>query len=107
MTIDEMKSNYSWGEAFNYATFTMDDVAEIVASDDGYNDGDNWIGLFRLNDGTFGVLRAGCDYTGWDCRSSGDSSIHQTQDDAIQFGLGDEDRSRLGLKTIELQRGEA
>lgn len=46
--------------------FTRDDVAEIIAMAEGENDGAEWVGVFRLNDGRFAVLRAGCDYTGWE-----------------------------------------
>lgn len=45
--------------------FTREDVAEIIAMDDGCNDGPDWIGVFRLNDGRFAFVSAGCDYTGW------------------------------------------
>jgi hypothetical protein len=46
--------------------FTRADVAEIIGMADGANDGPNWIGAFRLKDGRFAFVSAGCDYTGWD-----------------------------------------
>jgi hypothetical protein len=46
--------------------FTRSDVAEVIATDDGENDGPEWLGVFLLRDGRYAVLRAGCDYTGWD-----------------------------------------
>ncbi len=70
-----------WKEAFEYAdgptpvqfgapaetaSFTRDDVVEIVAAEEGENDGADWLGVFHLSDGRYAVLRAGCDYTGWD-----------------------------------------
>ena len=83
--------DFNWKEAFAYATgertgdgadfaapspvrdatcttgpFEREDVTCIVAIDDGENDGPEWIGVFALRDGRFAVLRAGCDYTGWD-----------------------------------------
>lgn len=73
--------SYDWKEAFAYAVkpdecppgtgidrsgFTREDVAEVIAIDDGENDGQNWMGVFRLRDGRFAFLSAGCDYTGWD-----------------------------------------
>lgn len=42
------------------------DVAEIIAAVNGENDGDEWAGIFRLNDGRFLMASGGCDYTGWD-----------------------------------------
>jgi hypothetical protein len=46
--------------------FSREDVAEIVAMEDGENDGPDWIIVGRLNDGRWFSLSAGCDYTGWD-----------------------------------------
>lgn len=45
--------------------FTREDVAEIIAMVDGENDGENWVGVFKLNDYRYVCIRAGCDYTGW------------------------------------------
>lgn len=46
--------------------FGKDDVAEIIFIEDGENYGSDWIGVFRLQDGRYACLSAGCDYTGWD-----------------------------------------
>jgi hypothetical protein len=46
--------------------FNIEDVVEVIASEDGEHDGDNWLGVFRLRDGRFGMVSAGCDYSGWD-----------------------------------------
>lgn len=67
-----------WAESFKYAEaptaaggtsvqpgFKREDVAFVVAADDGENDGDDWVAVFLLYDGRFACLRAGCDYTGW------------------------------------------
>ena len=43
-----------------------EDVVEIIAIDDGENDECNWLGLFKMKDGRYLALSAGCDYTGWD-----------------------------------------
>ena len=42
------------------------DVTEIIAAVNGENDGDEWIGVFRLSDGRYLVASGSCDYTGWD-----------------------------------------
>lgn len=77
-TLDEMNDSYDWQEVFKYADpsgvpgfqgsldgFTRDDVAEVLGSVEGENDGDSWVGVFRLKDDRFAVIRANCDYTGW------------------------------------------
>lgn len=79
------------------APFQRADVAEVIAAVDGENDGPNWIGVFRLNDGRFAFLSAGCDYTGWDCQSGGHAIVDDDLDHLIQFGLGEDDRVRLRL----------
>ena len=47
------------------ASFDREDVSFIVAMADGFNDGDPWVGLFKLKDGRWASIRASCDYTGW------------------------------------------
>jgi hypothetical protein len=107
--------NCDWEEAFKYAVtpeeaapgmaisiegFTREDVAEIVAIVDGENDGDDWLGVFRLADGRFAALRAGCDYTGWGCQEGGNSDVAPSLEAIVQFGLKADERKRLGLETI-------
>jgi hypothetical protein len=82
--------NYDWSEAFHYADspkvgkcpkkhvhpvifskistagFAREDVDSILAMVLGVPDGDSWVGVFKLKDGRFASLEAGCDYTGWD-----------------------------------------
>ena len=74
----EPLANYDWEEVFKYSSpqvvmggncpgtpFAREDVAEIIALVNGENDGDPWIALFRLKDGRYAYIEAGCDYTGW------------------------------------------
>lgn len=66
LTLDQMRASYDWQEAFKYAKgFLRDDVVEILGLVNGYNDGDEWVAVFRLADGRYAALMAGCDYTGW------------------------------------------
>lgn len=84
--------SYDWGEAFHYADsprvdnsecpkkhvhpvifskisaagFTREDVDTILAMVLGVPDEESWVGVFKLKDGRFASLEAGCDYTGWD-----------------------------------------
>jgi hypothetical protein len=68
------EGNYSEGnctkdiQAFNCddSPFSRSDVIEILAAEDGENDGPDWVGVFRLRDGRYASVSAGCDYTGWD-----------------------------------------
>lgn len=55
--------------------YAAEDIAEVLAVWEGANDGDYWRWILRLNDGRFVYLRGGCDYTGWDCRSSAASEF--------------------------------
>ncbi len=65
--------------------FGIEDIAEIVAVWEGEHDEHNWIWILRLkkenlpnpNAPQFVWLEAGCDYTGWDCRSWVDDIIYR------------------------------
>ena len=46
--------------------FSRWDVKELFWSDEGENDGKNWVCYGQLKDGRFFFVSAGCDYTGWD-----------------------------------------
>lgn len=50
--------------------FMVADIRRVLAVWEGANDGDDWRWVIELFDGRFVFLRGGCDYTGWDCRSS-------------------------------------
>jgi len=45
--------------------FQREDVNKVIAISEGENDGDSWLGVFRLHYGRFVSLRAWGDYTGW------------------------------------------
>lgn len=59
-------------------TYRRADVEEVIAVADGENGGDPWLGVFRMRDGWFLFVSAGCDCTGWDCKSNGDSWTAET-----------------------------
>lgn len=52
------------GYGGSLASFSTDDVARVVAREDGEADARAWIGVFELNDGRFVFVSAGCDNTG-------------------------------------------
>jgi hypothetical protein len=122
VTLEEMRQDSDWDEAWAYADgkprskqgavpqptagFTGEvgpvsiaDVKTIVATSEGTPDGDDWVGVFELKDGRFLFLSAGCDYTGWDCQSGGSSWLADSLDALVRFGLTDDARSRLGLRS--------
>lgn len=81
MNVAELRDDWNWKAAFecamrdsivgalgyigSLAPFGVEDVAEVVASAEGSNDEESWVGAFRLNDGRFALVSAWCDYTGW------------------------------------------
>ncbi len=113
MTLDELKNNYDWNEAFAYGknvrvahqcttdTFGIYDVAEVLALSEGENDGISWMMAGRLNDGRFFFLDAWCDYTGWDCQAGGDAQVASTLKGLISFGMTEVARERLALQILE------
>lgn len=102
MKLEELKEDYDWQEAFCYAQFNLSDVVEIIATDEGQNDGDTWIGVFELQGGRFGYVEAWCDYTGWDCQAGGSSDTFDTLEKLKRFGLTTDSRRRLGWEIPEL-----
>lgn len=92
---------YDWEQAFTYADFKREDVAEIIALHEGENDGPPWVILVKLNSGIFGYLEAGCDYTGWDCRAGGHSDRDADLANLIRMKLSKDNRARLGVAIPE------
>lgn len=109
--IDEMRDNYSWKCAFHealhgcYGDADLSCVAEVIAAVEGENDGADWLAVVRL-DGTgwsserkpYCVVRASCDYTGWDCQAGGKVEFYDTLEEALlPLTLTEEERQRLGI----------
>jgi hypothetical protein len=70
----------------------------------GHNDEDNWYWIIERTpvvNHTFILTRAGCDYTGWDCSSWGNSQIAASAEEAallapeIEDGTGRNIRQNL------------
>lgn len=53
--------------------------------------------LLELKDGRWVAASGGHDYTGWDCQSHLESTVHATREEAIRFGLTLNQRCSLGL----------
>ncbi len=115
MTLDKMRNDGNWWEAFVYARqpevvigedvsskgFGLDDVYEIISSIEGEHDGPNWMGVFRLKDGRFAFLSAGCDFSGWDCQASGYANVASSLERLIRFGISQGDRKALNMSLEE------
>lgn len=84
-------------EQVNEDPFDREDVEEIISMSEGENDEENWIGVFKLKDGRFATIDAGCDYTGWDCQAWGVAEVAGSLEEIIRFGLSNEQRTRLNL----------
>lgn len=111
LSLAQFIEDYDWGQAFDVSmpprategyvgsleSFASSDVTEIIAADEGYNDGDPWVGAFRLADGRFAKITAWCDFTGWDCRAGGEAEVAGSLDALLRWGLTNEERERLGL----------
>jgi hypothetical protein len=78
--------------------FQRSDVEEIKAYANGENDMAAWLCVGKLKDGRWFVLSAGCDYTGWDCRSGGSASVAPDYATLAAYGLTDEECRRLALR---------
>lgn len=63
--------------------FRLEDVAYVLASVMGENDGPEYFWLCAMKDHTYAVVSGGCDYTGWDCQSSGEAEIYPTMATAL------------------------
>lgn len=82
--------------------FSNKDIEKIVRSEAGENDGPNWIAVGKMKDGRWFFATAGCDYTGWDCRSGGSLWIGEDEDQILRFGCDDDARLRLYGKSLAL-----
>lgn len=85
------------GSGASDAPFGREDVAIIVGLAKGENDGPNWVCAGRLADGRWFCLRAGCDYTGWDCQAGGHASVALTLGDLLRLGMDPEERQRCSV----------
>ncbi len=77
-----------WQEAMHYASFTFENIERVVWALEGENDGPDWLLLVELKGGGYGALRAGCDYTGWDCQAGGDSGKFERLEQAWEWLAG-------------------
>jgi len=109
-SVEEIKDSYNWQQAFevsrsmpcanyngNSTGISVNDIVQVIASDEGAHDVENWLGVFRLLDGRCIFVTAWCDYTGWDCQSGGQIWVAEDLESLVQYAINTPDRTRLGL----------
>ncbi len=94
--VEYFRNDWDFQSAFcealygSYGRLDLSCVAEVIACDIGEREGADWIAVVRL-DGTswsqgqlpYCVMRAGCNYTGWDCIASGKVEFYATREEAL------------------------
>lgn len=113
--LEEILSSYDWEEVFGEGSggnCTQDvesldgthcapvlraDIAEVLASVNGENDGPDWVCIVRMEDGRFVCAQGGCDYTGWDCRAGNTITVASTLEALLASGVTQEWAERLGV----------
>lgn len=86
-----------FGKSCETTLFTREDVKSIKGISEGEGEGPNWIIWGQLKDGRWFFLIAGCDYTGWDCQSSGKAIVAKTRHSLLKYALDNDSRERFGL----------
>ena len=121
ITVDEMKGDYDWRNAWAYAghrestseylitpepqvmavdedtstnTFGLEDLDHLIGADWGINDERDWVCAGRLKDGRWFFLSAGCDYTGW----GGSATVVASRTQLLTMGMRKEEAARMGLQ---------
>jgi len=89
------------GSDVSTTTFCREDVVKIYYQVNGVADEEDWVVCGKLKDDRYFVARGGCDYTGWDCQASNSGDVAKTKKDILRYGLGEEERKRVGVKLNE------
>jgi hypothetical protein len=82
-------------QTISLASFCTAEIASILVSVEGENDGDYWMMIGTLKDGRWFFLSAGCDYTGWDCQAGGTVFVAPDEGTLMQFGVSAQEFLRL------------
>lgn len=93
--------------AFNENSLSekLDLIDVIVAEVCGENDEYEWYWILQMKDGTFSWAKGGCDYTGWDCRSSAEiKEGFKTPEEAIEALELAEFEHRKSIKKVLLKQ---
>lgn len=114
-TVEALLESYDWEEVFGEGgggncTQDVDSldgtdcgvclragVYKIIASVNGMNDEEEWIGVFLMRDGRYLAASGSCDYTGWDCRAGNTLTVASSLASLITSGLTPGQCRRLGI----------
>lgn len=83
--------------------FDLAAIEQVLAVREGERDGEFWYWVLRLRDGRYAALSGWCDYTGWDCRSGAESSLHAT---ALGAALSVDDNEVRGILIAQIFNGK-
>lgn len=89
---------------YNPQGFALRDIEKVLAVYEGENDGEDWSWILKLKDGRIALLVGGCDYTGWDCQSSADTSFHASPEGAAAAADEGSVRSSLTEQIIAKEK---
>lgn len=95
---NEPRVSAALGSVASIEPFQRKDVARVIATREGENDGPDWLCVVELKDGRFAFVSAGCDYTGWDCQSGGHGIVAHSLVHLCRVGIGEADLEALGLR---------
>lgn len=95
---DDLKYAFGYNQP---QPFKLEDIDDILACIAGHNDEDSWYWIVKLKDDRFFLIRAGCDYTGWDCQSHCDCEEGKTAEDCAGLKLSEyEQRKNLNQQLL-------
>lgn len=84
-----------WKGNRNDPRISQEEIAEILFAHDGAHDyEEDWQLLFRMKDGRYCHVWAGCCYTGFSASGSVDCFIHENLDYLVSYGITWEQRFR-------------
>lgn len=84
-------------EGVNTAPFTVTDVVEVIAADEGDYDRGEWLAVLRLKDGRFAFIKAGALTSEWGPDSWGYARVARSTE-KLGEAIGTRDRRRLGIR---------
>lgn len=88
--------NFAPGAAREFA----ENIEHVIACAEGEHDGPEWLALLQMKDGRVAWLRAGCDYTGWDCQAGGSVEYGTLEHFLSPMGMTPGDRERMALSVM-------
>ena len=89
-------NDYDARNALEVSGVSPSDVAEVIHWQDGENDGDPWYFVVKLKNDLFSYGESWCDYSGWECRSGGESWNASDLDTLVKFRMTPAARRAFG-----------